>query len=229
MIFFRSNRFLSAILTVATIWLSWSIAMNSLIYFQSAKPTAFFAEKGSLVESPIWICAFYWHITASCICLLAGAPLMIPAMLRYRQLHRILGYLYFVLVLWIAAPTGLIMAPVAKGGLPGAVGFAVIGIGWWWTTWNGYQAIRKKEIKPHINWMIRSYSIALSAVTFRLFQIGLFYVGLEDTTNYILSIWLSLGTSVVMSELCIRNLNQKTKFELRSNIHKTVSIEGVSR
>jgi hypothetical protein len=52
--------------------------------------------------------------------------------------------------------------------------------------------------------MIRSYSLALSAVSFRVFQTALFRAGMADEPNYILSLWLSLAASLVAGEAFVR-------------------------
>lgn len=51
--------------------------------------------------------------------------------------------------------------------------------------------------------MVRSFSIALSAVFFRVIQTGLGWVDVAPETNYIASIWLSLLASVWLAESCI--------------------------
>jgi hypothetical protein len=82
----------------------------------------------------------------------------------------------------------------------GTTAFALAGALWWFTTWSGYRAIRRREIGEHIRWMVRSYAWALSAPAFRLLQAALFYCGLEDSHNYIVSLWLSLAVSVLLAE-----------------------------
>ena len=114
-------------------------------------------------------------------------PLMFARLLKHRRVHQSLGYLYLNSVLWLAAPTALVMAPFAKGGLPGALGFTLLGVLGWWTTWSGYASIRNNDLTGHIRGMVRSYCLALSAIFFRVFQLALYYLGFADQTNYVLS------------------------------------------
>jgi len=221
MILFRYLGYFSPVLTLATACLSVLIVWNSTIYFSSGATPQFLLEKGELRENAVWMTAFYAHVATACVSLLVGFPLMFPAMLRFRKTHFVLGYIYLNCVLWVAAPTGLLIAPVAKGGFWGATGFLLTGGAWWLVTWLGYRSIvpsssqlragKSPDVQTHIRWMIRSYSIALSAVVFRLIQIGLFYLGVEDTANYVASIWLSLAASFCISELCIRFASKLSK------------------
>ncbi|HEX5103322.1 MAG TPA: DUF2306 domain-containing protein [Pirellulaceae bacterium] len=103
-------------------------------------------------------------------------------------------------VLWMAAPAGLALALVAKGGLWGTAGFALAGAFWWQTTWSGYLAIRRGDVAGHIRAMVRSYCWALSAPAFRVIQAALFLAGFADGINYVLSLWLSIAASVWLAE-----------------------------
>lgn len=189
--------------TVVTIWFSALILVNTTVYLRRFPEPVFLIEKGGLADWPLWRTAFQFHVFGACICLATGPLLMIPRLLRVPRLHAIMGYAYFNVVLWIAAPAGLLLAPFAKGGFPSALGFLVTGLAWWLCTWLGYRAIRQRDIASHIRWVVRSYALALSAVAFRIIQYALDVVGLHHSTTYILSVWLSLAVSVWISESCI--------------------------
>ena len=119
---------------------------------------------------------------------------------RHPAWHRTLGYTYLNAVLWMAAPSGLALALTAKGGLWGTIGFALAGLLWWHTTWSGYRAIRRGDLPAHVRAMVRSYCWALSAPAFRIIQVVLFLFGLDDGSNYIVSLWLSIAASVWLAE-----------------------------
>jgi len=126
---------------------------------------------------------------------------MFPAWTRrHPAWHRRLGYVYLNAVLWMAAPSGLVLALVAKGGLWGTAGFAVAGVLWWHTTWSGYRAIRRGDVAAHVRAMVRSYSWALSAPAFRVIQTAVFLLGMEDAPSYVISLWLSIAASVWLAE-----------------------------
>lgn len=184
---------------------SLGILVGVTVYFDSVRTAVFLLEKGTLREHPLWKTAFYFHVVGSSACLAVGPLLMFLRLIRVRRFHAFMGYVYLNAVLWVAAPTGLILSPVAKAGWPSALGFTVTGVLWWWSTWRGYQTLGEIDLRPHIRWMLRSYSIALSAVWFRVVHqlIAFGLPAVSDSSNYIASVWLSLAISVWISEACI--------------------------
>jgi hypothetical protein len=193
----------------ASWWAAWTaiscglLLFSNLIYLSDQQPR-FLWEKGPLATSPVWLAAFYFHVAGASICLAAGLPLMFPGWTKkHPAWHRWLGYVYLTAVLWMAAPSGMALAFTAKGGTLATIGFALAGALWWYTTWSGYSAIRRGNIAEHVRSMIRSYSWALSAPAFRIIQAGLFVTGLDDATNYVVSLWLSIAVSVWLAESCL--------------------------
>jgi hypothetical protein len=191
----------------ATWWTALTIAacgltlLSNTIYLSGSETPRFLLEKGAWPHHPWWVATFYFHVVGASICLAAGTPLMFPAWTRrYPDWHRKLGYVYVNAVLWMAAPSGMLLSFTAKGGLWGTLGFALAGTLWWQTTWSGYQAIRRSDLAMHIRAMVRSYCWALSAPAFRAIQTVLFFCGMEDGVNYILSLWLSIAASVWLAE-----------------------------
>jgi hypothetical protein len=178
------------------------LIVNSMIYFTPNASPAFLIEKSLVQQIPVWRAAFYFHVVSACICLAAGFALFFPWLLQFRRLHFSLGYIYLNAVLWFAAPSGLIMAPFAKGGFFGALGFIVTGAAWWWTTWSGYRAIRRGQVRQHVQWMVHSYSLALSAVFFRVIQMGLGWMQVDPQANYVASLWLSMVASIWLARTC---------------------------
>ena len=179
-----------------------AILYNAKVYFQSGPTPVFLLEKGELRHHVLWRTAFLFHIVGAIVCLAAGPLLMFGRLIRQKQFHRVVGYIYLNAVLWIAAPTGLIISPVAKGGWISAAGFTLTGVLWWVASWFSYRAIRRGDVPAHICWAVRSYAIALSAVAFRVIQIALSFV-LNNQANYVASVWLSLIASIWISEICI--------------------------
>jgi hypothetical protein len=187
-------------LTVATIAACGAVLLSNTVYLGEQTPR-FLLEKGVWATRPLWLAAFYFHVVGASICLAAGLPLMFPAWTRrYPAWHRRLGYLYLNSVLWLAAPAGLVLAPAAKGGWLGAAGFMLMGGLWWLSTWSGYRAIRRGDVAAHVQEMVRSFALALSALSFRAIQAILFLAGLGDEANYVVSLWLSIAASVWLAE-----------------------------
>jgi len=198
-------RLIRGIAVAITIGLWAVIIANSLPYFSFRRDLPFLEEKGALVDDSLWRRCFYGHVLGAIVCA-AAAPFLFWDRLRVRfpRAHRWLGRLYGVSVLGWAAPAGLVLAVHAKGGLAGQAGFLLLGLLWWGATARGVQAVVAGRVAEHRRWMIRSYSLALSAVSFRLYQIAFFVAGLSDEPNYVLSLWLSLASSLVAGEWIAR-------------------------
>lgn len=177
------------------------VLLSNSIYLDVGATPRFFLEKGDWAYAPWWRAAFYFHVVGASVCLAVGTLLMFPRWTRnYPAWHRALGYVYVNAVLWMAAPTGLALSLVAKGGLWGTIGFTLARILWWLTTWSGYRAIRRGDMTAHVRGMVRSYAWALSAPVFRIIQVALLLCGLDDASNYVLSLWLSIAASVWLAE-----------------------------
>lgn len=193
------------LLVAATLGLCVLLIANALPYFSFRQDLAFLAEKGPLVSESLWRTCFYGHVAGAIVCL-AVAPFLFWDALRVRfpKLHRALGRVYGVSVLGWAGPTGLYLALHAKGGVAGRAAFLLLGLLWWLSTARGVQTIVAGRVAEHRRWMIRSYSLALSAVSFRVFHVAFFWAGMADEPNYAISLWLSLATSLVAGEAFVR-------------------------
>jgi len=198
-------RIARGVLVAVTLALCGMIVVNSLPYFSFRRDLAFLEEKGARADDLLWRRCFYGHVLGAIVCIVV-APFLFWERLRVRRpkLHRGLGRVYGVAVLGWAGPAGLVLALFAKGGLAGQIGFLALGLLWWGTTARGVQTILAGRVAEHRRWMIRSYALALSAVSFRVFQIGLAVAGLSDEPNYVISLWLSLATSLVAGEAVAR-------------------------
>jgi hypothetical protein len=189
----------------AAIGLGALLIVNTVPYFSFRRDFAFLAEKGPLVSDPLWRRCFYGHLLGGVLCFALIPFLFWPRLrVRFPAVHRWLGRLYGVAVLGWAGPTGLYLSLFAKGGLAGKAAFLVLGALWWASTAVGVQTAVARRFDAHRRWMIRSASIAGSAVFFRVFHLAFFGMGLADETNYALSLWLSLAASLMVGEALVR-------------------------
>ena len=185
--------------------LSGLILVNSWPYFSLRGNFGFLVEKGALASEVPWRTAFYVHVAGGMACLAAGPLLLWNGLLRFSpRLHRWLGRGYALAVLGCAGPTGIYMAFHAKGGVPGALGFLVLGLLWWGETALGVQAAVARRFAEHRRWMQRSYAMALSAVFFRVIQLAIDPLGTSPEADYVISLWLSLAASVAAGEWMAR-------------------------
>jgi hypothetical protein len=176
------------------------IVVNTLPYYSFRDDFAYLHEKGSLSMNTMWRSCFYVHIGGGILCLATGPVLLWT---RSRPIHTNLGRLYGLAVLGLAGPAGIYLSLFAKGGLLGQSCFLLLALAWWGATAVAIYAITHRDVPRHRRWMLRSYALALSAVFFRIFQVGLHYAGFEAETNYVISLWLSLAASLIAGELFI--------------------------
>ncbi len=181
---------------------TWVVIENTLPYYTFAADLPFFLEKAAAYRDAVWRIAFYVHVTGGLICLVSALPQFSKTILRrYPRLHRALGWTYVLSVLGLAAPAGLYMAVFAKGGMAGRLGFIVLGVVFFYTTWRGLERVRARDFRGHAAWMIRSYAMASSALTFRVFYLALHAAGVDG--EYVIAIWLSFVVNALAAEAIV--------------------------
>lgn len=178
------------------------VVVESLPYYTFADDIPFFQEKWDVYRTLTWRIAFYVHVSGGLLCILSALPQFSKTLLRRApRVHKALGWTYVVSVLGLTAPAGLYMAIFAKGGMPGRIGFILLGVALVYTTWRGLQYVLARDFRGHVDWMIRSYAMAASALTFRVFYVLLFLAGVEG--EYVIAIWLSLVVNLLAAELIV--------------------------
>jgi hypothetical protein len=177
---------------------------NTIPYFSFSKNFDFIEERSFLFQSNLYNASFYIHIAAGALCI--GTALI--QFSRYilkksKAIHRISGKLYVFVVLFLGAPTGLYMSFFAKGSFWERALFMFMA-GWWFiTTLYGLSTIHKRNVIAHKIWMIRSYSMAMTAVTFRVYHIAFYLLGWDHLENYEVSLWISVIGNMLFAEWVI--------------------------
>jgi uncharacterized membrane protein len=184
------------------------------IEYLSFRPDVnFLLEKQDIVFDPLWRPTFYFHIVSGMLVLLIG-PFQFVEKLRVKNLnlHRLLGKIYVYGILLIAAPTGLIMAFYAEGGLPSAIAFGAMSVVWFITTLMAVVRIKQKDIEGHRIWMMRSYAMSFAAVTLRLLVplFSLFILNNKDLIT-MSTAWLSWLLNLLVAEGMIFALQRKAQ------------------
>ncbi|MGE3166873.1 MAG: DUF2306 domain-containing protein [Planctomycetota bacterium] len=191
---------LSSIFWTAVAFSAVAVLGNSLGYLLPGGSSLFLQERPNLFADPVWRAALSFHVGGALVCLFTGMPLMLASFLRWSpRAHRTLGRVYVIAVCAVAGPAGLYLSLFSKGGVAGAAGFIAIGSSWIVTTWVGWSRVRAGALASHIRWMGRSYALALSAITFRWLQVGLYFIGVPDDRSYVASLWLSFAGSWVIA------------------------------
>ena len=154
--------------------------------------------RARIAEAPL---AVFGHLVASAIALAIG-PLQLSSRLRTRRLHlhRWMGRFYIMSVV-VGGGSAIVLAPMSMGGLPAHVGFGLLGVLWVVTALVAYQRIKVYDIADHRRWMIRSYSLALAAVTFRIYlAIGIGMMRLPMDQVYPTITWLCWVPNLIVAE-----------------------------
>jgi len=163
----------NSILLLALLWFSVLMVRITLQYIPYSPTAAFLQIKQTEVESLSWyLPVFYIHVYSALFTLPAGFTQFRKSLLQKApRLHRQLGWMYAGTVLLFAAPTGLLMGLVANGGPVAETFFITLSLFWWISTALAISTARKKDFAAHRAWMIRSYALALSAITLRLWKV----------------------------------------------------------
>ncbi len=175
-------------------------------YFSFRYDIGFLLTKQSVLHNAIWRWSFYIHISTSLLVLIFGIFQFIPFLLfRWPNIHRLIGKIYVVLVACLSAPSGFIMGIYANGGIWAKTSFCIISLLWFIFTLKAYLTIKNKNIDAHIDFMIRSYALTLTAITLRMYVVVLphFFI-LHSREMYALISWLSWIPNLLLAEFLIR-------------------------
>jgi hypothetical protein len=177
---------------------------NTIPYFSFSKDFSFIQERSFLFQHKIYNACFYTHIFAGMLCIGTALIQFSRVILKKaKAIHRWSGRIYVFVVLFLGAPTGLYMSFFAKGTFWERMLFMFMAIFWFITTINGLTTILKRNVLAHKNWMIRSYSMAMTAVTFRVYHILFYLSGWDHLHNYEISLWISVIGNMLVAEYFI--------------------------
>jgi uncharacterized membrane protein len=141
------------------------------------------------------------HVASSATALLIGSFQFVPR-LRARQpgYHRWSGRLY-VLCCVLGGVSGQVLAWGTTAGPVATAGFGLVSVAWLWTTLRGLQLALDRDFVRHRQWMIRSWSLTLAAVTLRI-QLGVSgALDIPFETAYPIISFVSWVPNLVVAEL----------------------------
>ena len=169
-------------------------------------------------EMQLWYypTAFFIHVYTAILVLLAGFTQFSKSIrLQYPKVHRYVGYVYIIAILFLAGPSGLVLAIHANGGWTSQLGFSLLGIFWLYFTWKAFVEIKKGNVLAHQKFMYRSFALTLSAITLRAWKyilVALFHPKPMDV--YRMVAWLAWVLNLIIAEYLIfiyLNKNQSIK------------------
>lgn len=174
---------------------------------------AFLRIKQHEVSSfPEYLPVFYVHVYSSIFVLLAGFTQFSSKILRhFPQIHRWNGRIYAYVVLLLSAPSGIYIGLHANGGLFAKISFVFLGMLWFWFTYKGIRMIRQRKIAEHKKWMWRSFALAFSAITLRLWKVLIVFAFEPNPMDvYKIIAWLGWIPNLLLVEyLIIKKLSKK--------------------
>jgi len=185
---------------------SWLMGKIIVTYISLKPDTGFLQLKQAYLHIDFWRVAFYTHVFTSLFALLTGFSQFSKMLLMSRpMLHRKLGYLYVINVLFITGPAGLIMSFYANGGLSSRVGFIILSVLWISFTAMALYKAMKKDFSSHQAFMIRSYALTLSAISLRVWKVFFAeFSNLGPLDRYRIIAWLGWVLNLLIAEMIIR-------------------------
>lgn len=146
----------------------------TLVYLPYHTDVGFLKIKQQYLHIDHWRVAFFVHVYSSIFVLLAGFTQFSAGLRRrFPKLHRGMGYFYILDILFVTGPASLVMGFYANGHLPSRIGFVLLAIFWMFFTGRAWYRATKKDWTGHQADMMRSYALTLSAVTLRIWKLGL--------------------------------------------------------
>lgn len=206
-----AKRLFQACLLITYAYFCWLMVAITLQYIPLHTDVAFLRIKQDYVGLMHYRIAFFTHVFTAPLCLVAGFTQFSTALRRrWPRVHRWSGWLYAVSVVGLAAPSGCVMGIYANGGLPSQVAFCLLGALWLLFTVLAIRGAVRGNFRAHRAWMIRSFALALSAITLRAWKwllVALLHPRPMDV--YMVVAWLGWTLNLVLAEIIILKKIQK--------------------
>ncbi len=201
-----STHFYKILVYSSLSYFSYLMILITLQYIPINFNVAFLNIKEAEMAYTHYQYAFFSHVYTSIFVLLAGIPQFSKTIRnQFPKIHKSLGAIYITLILIVASPSGLVMAFHANGGIFSKISFSIQAILWFIFTLKAYQYIRKKDWINHRKFMLRSYSLTLSAISLRLFKwIIVSTLELPPMDTYKIVSWLGWIVNVMIIEIYLR-------------------------
>lgn len=179
----------------------------TLRYFPFSSEASFLQIKQTEVGNvKPYLAIFYFHVYSAICCLIAGFTQFNSAILsNYKRLHKYIGYVYVLMVIFLAAPSGIYIGYYANGGWLAQFSFMLLGTLWLLFTIKAMIAIKDRHLKLHREFMLRSFALAFSAITLRLWKVILVHLFHPSPIDvYQIIAWLGWIPNLLVIEYLIR-------------------------
>ncbi|GJF28886.1 hypothetical protein KNE206_15860 [Kitasatospora sp. NE20-6] len=146
------------------------------------------------------------HVGGGVVALVLGPWQFVPRLrIRHPAVHRFVGRVY-VLGALATGVGGLLLVPTGLAGPVGPLGFAALAVLLLAATTAGFVTIRRGAVVRHRIWMIRSYALIFTGVTFRLWLSVLSGAGLPFDQVYGSGAWTSWLVNLLVAERLIARI-----------------------
>ncbi|HVU04964.1 MAG TPA: DUF2306 domain-containing protein [Polyangiaceae bacterium] len=177
------------------------ITWYSLPYFDFGTLPPFVIEKLPVRFERLWLFSLRVHVAAAAL----SFPLCLLLLTRFLQrrpvLHRWLGRVAGVVVLFGLVPAGAVLAFDAKGGAVVAIGFllsaAIVVSGMVY----GIVTARRRDLVSHRRAMHHVVAQMSVAVVSRAMLVGFDFAGVDPDLAYVLALWVPVPLSALVVEL----------------------------
>ena len=202
----------------------WAVmALASLVYFEPDVLAPFVIEKLPLRFEALWLASLELHVASA----LLSFPLCIALMTRTLQrrpvLHRWLGRLAGLSVLFVLVPSGVVLAFDAKGGTWVTAGFLLSGAIVAACMASGIRPARRRDLVSHGRAMRHVMAQMSVAVSSRAMIVALDAAGVEPELSYVVALWVPvLGSTLAAELISTKSLSFSPLSTLR-RIHRDVA------
>lgn len=206
-----AKRIVYATLLCIYLFFCWLMLGITMQYVPIGTDVAFLRIKQEYIPMLHYQIAFFVHVFTAIAVLPAGFTQFSKYVRKhYRALHRSAGYIYAVAVVLLAGPSGFIIGLYANGGLSSQIAFCLLAVLWIYFTVKAVQTIRSNQVGEHRRWMIRSFALALSAITLRAWKVAIVAVFEPRPMDaYVIVAWLGWVLNLAVAEWIIYKFYRK--------------------
>lgn len=187
-------------------YLSYLLIAISLQYIPYDTDVAFLRIKQDVIDVPFYKLAFFTHVYTAVLVIPAGFT-QFSGFIRkkFPRVHKYTGWIYAVVVICLAGPSGFYMGLFANGGVASQVSFCLLAILWIYFTWTAIAKVIQGDIKSHREFLIRSFALTLSALTLRAWKYLLVFLFQPRPMDvYEIVAWLGWIPNLVIAEIIVR-------------------------
>ncbi|GAB5407178.1 MAG: hypothetical protein Aurels2KO_54090 [Aureliella sp.] len=210
----RRRSWLSFALSLAVFFVaaSWILHTVSRVFVVGVTETAFMERKiaEGFEAYGGWELLLGVHAVFAGLAILFAVLSLVASWKLWWGRHRVLGRLYGVSVL-ISAFAGYPLAFTATGGIVSTLGFVTLNSVWMHTVFMLYRNARAREVIPHRQWAIRSFSVTMANTTLTVTSATLASLSVGHTSAYQLAVWLCLPCNLAIAEVWIWTFPKSVK------------------